>query len=400
MRASRLLPTLLALVAVPSMLPPAAAGEPPSDQRAVAPEWNLRLRHEHVDDEAFGPSADATTLRLRAGVRLRPGRGFTALVEGEGTANAGNDYNSGANGRTAWPAITDPEGAELNQAWIDWRGARANATLGRQRLLFGNQRWIGNSGWRQNEQTFDALALGADLPHGLAMRYGWLDRVHRVASDKAVDPLARERDLDSHAFELAWKRGVQQVVGYALLHDDQDAAAASTSTYGLRAVTDAVRDGRGWGLAVEIAEQRDHADNPLSFSHRYWLVEPSMTRAGIAMRAGWEHLGGDGRHALQTPLASLHPFNGWADKFNTTPPGGLDDRYVSAGGKWHGRFDWVLAWHDYRADTGGDYGQEWNASFGFPVHGPVKGLVKLADYRADGFARDTTKAWVQLEWAH
>jgi hypothetical protein len=28
----------------------------------------------------------------------------------------------------------------------------------------------------------------------------------------------------------------------------------------------------------------------------------------------------------------------------------------------------------------------------------LKGLVKLADYRADGFARDTTKLWVQLEW--
>ena len=71
------------------------------------------------------------------------------------------------------------------------------------------------------------------------------------------------------------------------------------------------------------------------------------------------------------------------------------DRYVGAGGKLAAnRLDWQVAWHDYRADAGGRYGSEWNASLGFPLGGPLKGLVKLADYRADGFARDTTKAWV------
>ena len=124
-----------------------------------------------------------------------------------------------------------------------------------------------------------------------------------------------------------------------------------------------------------------------------------MTRAGVTWRAGWEHLGGDGRHALQAPLGSLHPFNGWADKFNATPPGGLDDRYLAAGGKFRGgRLDWQLAWHDYRADSGGGYGREWNAALGFPVGKRLKGLLKVADYQADGFARDTAKAWLQLEW--
>jgi hypothetical protein len=152
---------------------------------------------------------------------------------------------------------------------------------------------------------------------------------------------------------------------------------------------------------MELAEQREHADNPLRFSHRYWLAEPSLVRRGITWRAGWEHLGGDGRHALQTPLATLHAFNGWADKFGITPAGGLEDRYLGAAGKFgNPKLDWQLAWHDYRADTGGRYGREWNAALGFPVHGAVKGLVKLADYRADGFARDTTKAWLQFEWTH
>jgi hypothetical protein len=52
-----------------------------------------------------------------------------------------------------------------------------------------------------------------------------------------------------------------------------------------------------------------------------------------------------------------------------------------------------------RPSTRWRYGQEWNASLGFPVHGKLSGLAKLADYRSDGFARDTTKLWLQLEWA-
>jgi hypothetical protein len=189
-------------------------------------EWNARLRHENVDDDAFAQSANATTLRLRAGLRLHFGGHFNALIEGEGIASAGDRYNSGANGRTARPAITDPEGAELNQAWIGWKDPHVAATLGRQRLLFDNQRWIGNSGWRQNEQTFDAMAVDWQLSAPLTLRYAWLDKVHRVNGDDALDPLARERDLSTHLINLGWKHGAQQLVGYAYLHDDHDVASA------------------------------------------------------------------------------------------------------------------------------------------------------------------------------
>ena len=379
----------------------ATAGESATGDPRIGFEWNLRLRSEHVDDDAFTRNADATTLRVRAGMRFRLGGGFGALVEGEGIATAGEGYNNSANGRSGYPLIADVEGAELNQGWLAWKNERLQATAGRQRLLFDNQRWIGNVGWRQNEQTFDALSIDGTLRPGITARYAWLDRVHRVNGDDAIDPLARERDLDSHLLELAWRRGVHQLAGYAWLHDDQDVATASTATFGIRSTTSTVRDGHGWGLSLELARQHDYADNPLDFSHGYWLVEPSLTRRGVTWRAGWEHLGGNGNHALQTPLATLHAFNGWADKFATTPAGGLEDRYVGAGGKLAAnRLDWQVAWHDYRADAGGRYGSEWNASLGFPLGGPLKGLVKLADYRADGFARDTTKAWVQVEWMH
>src|SRR6185312_10219561 len=132
------------------------------------------------------------------------------------------------------------------------------------------------------QQTFDALAATWQPSANLNVQYDWLDRVHRVAGPDALSRLARERRLDTHLLNVAWTAGAQRWVGYAYLHDDKDVATASTETYGLR-----------W--TAEAARQRDHADNPQRFTHAYWLLEPTWTRAGVTARMGWEHLGGSGR---------------------------------------------------------------------------------------------------------
>jgi hypothetical protein len=105
----------------------------------------------------------------------------------------------------------------------------------------------------------------------------------------------------------------------------------------------------------------------------FWpcLLEPSLQAKIVTYKLGWEHLGGDGRHALQlqTPLATLHVFNGWTDKFPVTPARCLDDVCVSAYGK-AGKLAWVAAFHDYRADTASaaldHYGRELNLSLSRP----------------------------------
>jgi hypothetical protein len=395
-----------ALISTSVLLPTLASAGTAVETKALRLEWNARLRHESVGDDGFARTAEADTLRLRLGLRAHLAGGWSALLEGEGIAAAGDRYNSSANGRTAYPLVADPSGGELNQAWVGWQGGRGAATFGRQRVLLDNQRWVGNSGWRQNEQTFDAAALEWRPSKALILRYLWLDRVHRVNGDQALDPLARERDLDSHLLDIAWMRGQQQWGAYAYAHEDRDVATASTMTTGLRWTGSRVHDSQGWGWRLEAARQQEQGNNPLQFSHAYWLLEPSLAWHGVTWRAGWEHLGGNGQHALQTPLATLHAFNGWADKFVVTPADGLDDRYLSgAGVLGHGartgKCKWTVAYHDYQADHGGrSYGGEWNASLGFPLHDKLNGLVKLADYRSDGFGRDTRKLWLQLEWSN
>ena len=275
----------------------------------------------------------------------RWGEGWSALLEGAGVASAGDHYNSGANGQAQYPAITDPRGSELNQAWLGWQGDEFGATLGRQRILLDNQRWVGNSGWRQFEQTYDGIALQWQPASDWTVRYDWLDRVHRVAGPDAINPLARERKLDASLLNAAYVRGEQTWVGYAYLHEDRDVSTASTATFGLRWTGSHLRGGTGPGWTLEFARQTDYANNPASYATSYWLFEPSWTLPALTAKLGWEHLGGDGTHALQTPLATLHAFNGWDDQFNATPPGGLEDRYLGLNRKFgRGQLAGKLAW--------------------------------------------------------
>src|SRR5690606_40175156 len=85
--------------------------------QAAAGDWNadLRYRHEYVDDEAFGQDAHADTLRLRLGWSGELGRGFSAGAELEGVAELGDHFNSGANGRTAYPVVPDARALEINR---------------------------------------------------------------------------------------------------------------------------------------------------------------------------------------------------------------------------------------------------------------------------------------------
>ena len=191
-RLPALLPLLVALSAAST-----ASASP------LSAEWNLRFRHESVDDAALAHEAKADSARLRLALRAALGKSAFLIVEGEGIAAAGNNYNSGANGRLAWPAITDPKGGEINQALVGWRSTRLGASAGRQKITWDNQRWIGNVGWRQNEQTFDAVSAEFNPNKDVVVRYAWLDRVHRVSGDDALDPLARHRRLDSHLVNVA-----------------------------------------------------------------------------------------------------------------------------------------------------------------------------------------------------
>ena len=82
----------------------------------------------------------------------------------------------------------------------------------------------------------------------------------------------------------------------------------------------------------------------------------------------------------------------------------IRDSYLGVGGAFGreragSRQAWQLTWHDYRADHGSSrYGREWDASWSVPLAKGLSGMLKYADYRADSYARDTRKLWLQIEY--
>jgi hypothetical protein len=148
---------------------------------------------------------------------------------------------------------------------------------------------------------------------------------------------------------------------------------------------------------AELARQDDYARGSALIDAGYGLAEAKLVRGGLSGGLGYEVLGGDGRYAFQTPFATLHAFNGWADRFLTTPVNGLRDAYATFGAPL-GKAKLAIAYHGYDADHGSaHYGTELDASvsYAFAKHYTV--LAKVADYHADRFSRDERKAWLSFE---
>lgn len=379
------------------------AAAPALAQKTASP-WkiDLRYRFENVDDDGFARDADANTVRLRLGYLHTLAPGWTAFLEGERVEALNHRFNSTANGRTGFPVVADPQSTEINQVWAAYKAERIEGRIGRQRILIDNQRFLGNVGWRQNEQTFDALWLAATPLAGLRVQYGYIERVQRIFSDEARNPLLRERNHDSHFLDAAYAvRPGWSLAAYTFLLKDQDLAADSSATWGLRFTgKQALSPAATLDWRLEYAHQTDYRNQPLDFGLDYWRFEPGLSAFGVHALLGWEHLEGDGRKGFSTPLATLHAFNGWADRFLATPAAGIDDRFAGVDGSL-GKAKWTVVWHDFDAERGdAGLGREWDVSLGYPLPAGVNALVKLADYRSDGFGADVRKVWFQLEWKY
>jgi hypothetical protein len=390
-----------ALVALP------AAGEDAADFfRDGKAGLDLRYRFENVEQDDKPATAGANTLRLRLKLESGVVRGFSGYVELDHIEALGDaHYDDTRNGLTDYPVIADPQGTDFNQAWLQYRGAReTQLRLGRQRILFGNERFVGPVGWRQNEQTFDALRLDTKAVPGAAVSYGYVDRVQRVfGPDPGVPP--ETLSSDSHLLDVrTTSLPVGTLVFHAELLDFANAPQLSLDTFGARYEGERplAGDWKG-GWAVEYALQSDAGENAAEVDAHYGLLELRVQAAAVGFAAGFEQLSGERgtftattNPAFQTPLATLHLFQGWADKFLTTPSAGIEDLWLGVNGKlggWTGR----VVWHDFAAQaTGAHYGSEWDASVSRKFADRYELLVKYADYSADELLTDTRKFWVQF----
>lgn len=392
---------LTAFAATPAFAKPVAIG----NGITLTPSLDARLRYEGVDQDNALENGDALTVRLRPGLTLGTSSGFSVLVEGEGTLGLINDYNSTTNGKTGYSTVADPQNIDLNRAQVQYKSKAFTLTAGRQRINLDDQRFVGSVAWRQNEQTFDAVRGEAMLgPVSLDATYAWSQR-----TIFGIDAGPRQAFSGDYIFLGAGTGlGPLKVKGFAYLLDydaKEPVALNSTQTYGARATTAFKLGGKATlDLMASYAKQSDYKANPGNFSADYIAAEGKLGLGPVALTGGYELLGSDKGRAFQTPMATLHKFNGWADMFLTTPAAGLEDIYAGVSAKLPVKalpgLTATVVYHDFGSDVGGiDYGTEWDAQVGFKLLKQVGVLLKYADYNADAFSVDTRRFWIELDWA-
>lgn len=380
---------------VPATGPPASS---PANRAGFA--VSFRLRQEAVDDDSYPRSADAGTLRSRLALNSASFHGLRGLVEVDDVRAYATNYQSTTRGPADRPVVADPTGTDLNVAALEWTRGKTRLVAGRQRINLDQQRFVGGSGWRQNEQTFDGAFASWQPRASLELSAAYLTQVNRVFGPSNGTQQARWHG-DVAVLQGQWKSALAGTwTPFFLAMRFDNAAAVSNRTLGL-VWRQQVPLAGGWSLplAAAWATQSDAGRNPTDYTTHYSLVEAGLGKGAFSAKLGREVLGGHatlpGRR-FQTPLATLHAFQGWVDKFLTTPPQGVEDTYASVQWKTP-RATAQLVWHDFRAAAvNRPYGEEWDASVSLPFATRYEVLLKGGRYRSTGYGTSATKLWAQF----
>ncbi len=365
------------------------------------PHIDIRYRYEFVDQDGLPEKAHASTIRTRLGYTSDTYHHLFGRIELENVAQiGGDDYNDTRNGRTDHPVVADVETTEVNQLLLHYTGIPdTTLTAGRQVLSLDGQRYIGPVAWRQNNQTFDAVTLIHSGISDTTFTYGYIHRINRIFGSYSG---AGDWDSDSHFMHISYTRipwASLTAYGY-FLDFENDSPGNSSQTLGVSATGKKVlNETMTFTYHAEYAEQTDYADNPTDYRADYYHLAPALAWKNLTLTVGYEVLGSDsGRKGFATPLATLHKFNGWADKFLNTPANGLEDVYVSIKYTLSGCDKLAclnglitkVQYHHFAADgAGGDYGREWDLYVKKPLNAHCYIEAEYAYYDADNFDTDT-----------
>jgi hypothetical protein len=389
----------------------AAAEDAPLWDAVVSgsPLLSLRARYENASQENIPETGEAFTLQTLLGWRTEPVWNTAVTVEAINVGRLDNDYNDGQNGKTQYPVIGDPDDTDINQLYVDWTGiADTRVRAGRQAILLDNVRFVGNVAFRQVMQVFNGVTVeNRSLPQ-TRLFLGYIGRV------KTVD--TREHDSGTVLLNAAYALSAQEsLVAYGYFQDQYDAigaagfsgpAPADTSNRIVGVRADGARSVTGdWSLlyTLEYASQTDYADGDARIDADYLRLGAGGRLGNYSLRLDQERLGSnDGTYGFQTPLATRHPFQGWADQFLTTPAQGLRDTYLTGGAKL-GKAQLIAEYHRFKADSGGlDFGSELDLGVSYPLPRKIVGRVEYADYQAGDAASgktDLRRIWLTLSFA-
>lgn len=353
-----------------------------------------RARYEFAEAAATGAASEALTIRIRPSLEFTASPQFTILGEVEAIATLLPDRRNGFLNPARGPAIADAQTLELNRLQIEWAPSAAiGLTLGRQRISLDDERFIGTVDFRQNQQTYDALTAALQLPGKAVLQAGYIWRVGRILGAEQPGGVF---DSDSFYANLAVPvtGGQVSLYHYVLDLDDRIGSVVKSRTTGVAWRGRAFPSDLSLFWELAYARQETNSRRP-----EYWRAGASVERGELGFSLRAERLGSDDGTAFQTPLATLHRFQGAADLFLETPAQGITD--IEARATWRigslgparatllavqfNRFD--------PASGSGRLGEEWGTELAATLADTRLSLA-AAHYSAANFGVDTMRVWI------
>ena len=364
--------------------------------------------------------AKASTLGTRLGYETGAYHDFAVNVQAQGVWGNKQYANGQSDSTQAVPAlnkVNDAGGVSVSQAHLIYRGI-ADTTIkqGRQLIRYDDDRWVGNVDWRQNWQTFDATSVTNKSLADTTIQAAYVTNVNRPNTDGGVagatNAAAGSIPVNTPTGNAHMKSTLVNVnnkslsfadivaYNYRLDYTNPLFAAASngtaetfgsTNTTGVKLAKEGI-DVAGYklGWTGEMANQKNFKQNTTNSNARYTNISANVTSSIGNLKVGQEVLGSDNGASVQTPLATLFAFNGWADKFLVTPTTGLKDTFVKARSNAMGVV-YGADFHQFKADSNNvNLGRELDLIAEKSVDKNFSVGTRAARYKADAATTQTS----------
>lgn len=368
----------------------------------------IRPRVEYTDVENAGSAGETYTQRINLNIdaALFEVDGLRAVLE----LNTVNDF--GTLDHTGHQRAAEADVAKMSQGHISYKTGDVTGIVGRKTLNLDNQRFIGSVGWKQNFQTLDlgAVAYAKDDFSFIGAYVFGVNAIGDAGNETKGDIYGggtASGETESVVLNASYKvSDPLKLTAYAYM------LGSHSDTYGL-ALTGAVpvSDGVKLNYRAEYAMQTDasletkNATKPKKDSD-YLNLDVNANLDGLLLGVNYEVLGADDTvgvtRGFETPLATKHKFNGWADVFLITPDDGLVDMNLMVGYKNKELGLLKAVYHDFSSDKGStDYGTELDLLYKRAIPGlkNVTGMLKYADFSADAVGYvDRQIVWAMLDY--
>ena len=439
---------MLSMAAVPLLVGGLSVGANAADGINILDnikvEGQIRPRYEMVDDSTPNATktgdkfatANAYTARtkLKATADLFGIDGLSTSIGVISVNNFGSHSYNAKDGHTyydgsrPYAVVVDPQKAMISNAEINYKINKTLVHVGRGQVNLDNQRFIGTVGWRQLERSYDSVFIADSTIPNLNLLAAW---VYGLQGVNAKDTLNANTVLLHASYKVADPLTIT-AYDYMIAADDTtpNAGGFGADTYGAALTGKIKTSGVALSYRAEYAVQKDATmkyqelpTDSLNGNYKadadYYNLDLGVNVAGVIAGANYEFMSGQDpvnplskKTAFQCPLGTNHKFNGWADKFLTTPSGGLQDANVRLGYKAKGFGKLLAVYHDFTSDTAmtdayglrtDDLGSEIDVLYANKIPGinGLNGLIKYADFskgKVKGYNADMTKLWVQLDY--